>query len=121
MPDLADIMEALRPNNGWKVSDDILEWDDDISLKPTDEEIESKKIELTNSLPSNALRYERDILLLNTDKYSLPDWPHASDTKRQEWLAYRQALRDLPSNQTPQLDSDGMLTNVTWPTEPTGS
>ena len=118
MPDLVDIMEALRPNNGWKVSDDILEWDDDISLKPTDEEIESKKIELTNSYPLNILRYERDIILIESDKYSLPDWPHSSDTKRQEWLTYRQALRDLPSNQTPQLDSDGNLTNEIWPTEP---
>ena len=55
---------------------------------------------------------------MDTDKYGLADYPFSSDEKKQEWLAYRQALRDLPSNQTPQIDSDGNLTNVTWPTEP---
>ena len=55
---------------------------------------------------------------METDKYGLTDYPFTSDEKKQEWLAYRQALRDLPNTQTPQIDSDGMLTNVTWPTPP---
>ena len=32
---------------------------------------------------------------------------------------YRQALRDMPSTAEPQLDEQGQLTNVTWPTKPT--
>ena len=43
------------------------------------------------------LRMERDKLLRLSDKYVLPDYPHADDTIRNEWLAYRQNLRDLPS------------------------
>ena len=31
---------------------------------------------------------------------------------------YRQALRDLPANQTPTVDGEGALQNVTWPTKP---
>lgn len=33
-------------------------------------------------------------------------------------LDYRQALLDVPENNTPELDEDGQLTGVTWPTEP---
>jgi len=100
---------------------DIIWYEENTSPKPSEEEIIVKRDLLISNLNMIFLRYEWDKLLLKTDKYSIPDWPHSSDTKKQEWLAYRQALRDLPSNQTPQLDSDGMLTNVTWPSEPTGS
>jgi hypothetical protein len=34
-----------------------------------------------------------------------------------EQTAYRKALRDLPSTESPTLDSDGWLTGVTWPTK----
>tara|TARA_R110000824_G_scaffold362735_1_gene550702 strand:+ start:489 stop:869 length:381 start_codon:yes stop_codon:yes gene_type:complete len=33
-------------------------------------------------------------------------------------LDYRQALLDLPETASPELDSDGNLTGVTWPTIP---
>jgi hypothetical protein len=33
-------------------------------------------------------------------------------------IAYRQALRDLPSTATPELDENGGLTNITWPEKP---
>ena len=100
---------------------DMIWYQENTSPIPSEEEIIVKRDLLTSNLNIIFLRYERDKLLLNTDKYSLPDWPHASDEKRQEWLAYRQALRNLTNNQTPQLDSNGNLTNITWPTEPTGS
>ena len=32
--------------------------------------------------------------------------------------AYRQELRDLPATSSPELDADGQLTGVTWPTNP---
>ena len=53
----------------------------------------------------------RDNLLRATDWTQLPDAPF-TDTKKAEWTAYRQALRDLPAN-----TSDP--SNPTWPTEPT--
>ena len=93
-------------------------WQNDNYIKPTEEEILIKKAELENLFPLKILRNERLFKIMETDKYGLADYPFSSDTKKQEWLAYRQALRDLPNNQTPQLDSNGMLTNVTWPTPP---
>ncbi len=111
-------MIALRPRNNWSVDGNTLIWQDDIVLKPTPEEIEQKKQELIAGLPMKRLRYERDLLLRRCDKYSLPDWPHSDSSKRQEWLDYRQALRDLPNNTTPQFDSNNNLINVTWPIKP---
>ena len=93
-------------------------WQNNNYIKPTEEEILIKKAELENLFPLKILRNERLFKIMETDKYGLTDYPFTSDEKKQEWLAYRQALRDLPNTQTPQIDSDGMLTNVTWPTPP---
>ena len=66
------------------------------------------------------LREYRNILLNLSDRYVLSDYPHADDTVRQAWITYRQLLRDLPSNSTPSIDSQGYLIGVTWPTDPEG-
>jgi len=58
------------------------------------------------------LRQQRGKLLIETD------WQASSDlTMSAEQTAYRKALRDLPSTASPELDSDGQLTGVTWPTK----
>ena len=86
---------------------------------PTKTQVEAKIVELQNIEPLRLLREERDLLLNKTDKYtSIPDWPHASEEVKQAWITYRQELRDLPATATPQLDENGNLTNVTWPTPP---
>ena len=60
-----------------------------------------------------ALRKEMDRLLAETD------WMANSDvTLSADWKTYRQTLRDLPENSTPDFDEDGKLTDVTWPTKP---
>lgn len=59
-----------------------------------------------------SFKKRRNILLNSTDKYVTIDYPHATPEKRQEWLNYRQALRDLPSVTT---DPE----NPIWPTPPT--
>jgi len=56
------------------------------------------------------LRIERNRILKETDWTQMPDSP-LSDTKKQEWATYRQALRDLPANTTDPA-------NPTWPTQP---
>ena len=56
-------------------------------------------------------RLERNRRLAKTDKYALPDWPHASLEKQREWLEYRQALRDLPSTTEDPA-------NPVWPVQP---
>ena len=82
-------------------------------VRPTDEEINSKVEELENAEPMRLLRQERDRRMTETD------WWCCSDrTPTQAQLDYRTALRDLPSTAEPQLDTEGNLTNVTWPTKP---
>ena len=46
------------------------------------------------------MRQWRDILLTQSDWTQLPDSP-LSDSKKQEWATYRQALRDFPASWTP--------------------
>ena len=42
------------------------------------------------------IRRERDSLLFKSDWTQMPDNP-LSDSKKAEWSAYRQALRDVPA------------------------
>ena len=61
------------------------------------------------------LRVERDLRIAETDWRATVDYP---GTDQDDWRTYRQALRDLPATAEPQLDEQGLLTNVTWPTKP---
>ena len=80
----------------------------------TEEELLNKKEELQNAEPMRLLREERNQRLTETDWWAGQDLTMTQDQKD-----YRQALRDLPSTAEPQLDAEGNLTNVTWPTKPT--
>jgi len=57
------------------------------------------------------MKSKRNDLLLKCDWTQLPNSP-LSETKKQEWDTYRQALRDLPSNTA---DPE----NPVWPEAPT--
>ena len=104
---------ALRPNSLWIVREDEIIWNDTETSRPTDEEIDAKIVELQDAEPMRLLRLERNRLLQETD------WRFRSDlTPSQEWIDYSQALRDLPSTASPELDENGQLSNVTWPTKP---
>ena len=81
---------------------------------PTEEEIQTKLAELQAAYPMRLLRQERDRRIAETDW-----WAGQDLTMTQTQKDYRQALRDLPSTTEPQLDENGQLTNVTWPTKPT--
>ena len=90
-----------------------IEWlSKDITM-PTEEEIQAKLEELQAAEPMRLLRIQRNQLLQETDWMALNDV-----VVSEEWKAYRQALRDLPANSEPQLNENGQLTNVTWPTKP---
>jgi len=81
--------------------------------KCTKAEWEQAKLELQAVEPLRLLRIQRNQLLAQSD------WMANSDvTMSEEWRAYRQALRDLPNTQTPSLDENGQLTNITWPEKP---
>ena len=83
--------------------------------QPTEEEIQAKIAELEAAEPLRLLRLERDRLIQQTDWRATVDYPNPD---KQAWLDYRQALRDLPETTDPQLDENGQLTNVIWPTPP---
>jgi len=59
------------------------------------------------------LRRKRNEMLRRTDHLAFPDYPHLSDQVRADWMAYRQALRDLPQT------AAGDAANAAWPSEPT--
>ena len=114
-----DITHAIRkiyPNGAGYVQKGNeysgLEWLDE-RPKPTEKEIKDKIAELDSAEPLKLLREERNKRLQETD------WRFRSDlTPSQEWIDYSQALRDLPSTSSPELDENGQLSNVTWPTKP---
>ena len=82
-----------------------------------DENAIAKEVsKLLADVPLKRLRQERNQRLVETDWRDLPSYP---GTDQNDWRTYRQALRDLPSTAEPQLDEQGNLTNVTWPTKPT--
>ena len=86
------------------------------SINLTDESlIEAKIAELEAAEPLRLLRQKRNQLLAVTDWRATVDYPNPD---KQAWLDYRQALRDLPETADPQLDENGQLTNVIWPTPP---
>ena len=79
--------------------------------KPPKEEFEAKLQELVDAQPLKELRTKRNTVLDQSDKYATIDYPHATVAKQQEWLDYRQALRDLPS-----VTEDPL--NPVWPLVP---
>tara|TARA_R100001086_G_scaffold146265_2_gene77358 strand:+ start:619 stop:852 length:234 start_codon:yes stop_codon:yes gene_type:complete len=54
----------------------------------------------TDETRSIIMRSKRDGLLTQSDWTQMPDSP-LSDSKKQEWATYRQALRDFPATWTP--------------------
>lgn len=77
----------------------------------TAEQIEARRLRLT-PMQWDALRSKRNILLDKSDAYVLPDrWYSYTSEQQTSWSAYRQALRDLPTN-----TSDPF--NVIWPLKP---
>jgi len=103
----------LVPGTRWVLKGNSysgLNWLDTEIDKPTEEEIQAKIAELEAAEPMRLLRIERDRLIQQTDWWVLPD-----RTATPAQLAYRQALRDLPTNSNPALDENGNLTGVEWP------
>ena len=61
----------------------------------------------------NKVKRNRNFLLTESDWTQVNDSP-LSDTKKEEWSVYRQALRDLPANNTNATSID----DITFPTPP---
>ena len=59
------------------------------------------------------IRIERNVLLSECDWTQTLDSP-LTDSKKAEWVTYRQSLRDLPANNS----SASAIDDVTFPTQP---
>ena len=115
--DIISALLSLKPGAKWTLSGTEysgLKWMDS-GQHPTEQEVKAKIIELDAAEPMRLLRIERNKKIAETDWRMLPD-----HTPSDDWINYRQALRDLPASATPKLNSDYELdlTSVTWPTEP---
>ena len=88
-------------------------WDGSNSdAQPSQSQIDEELVKVVAGMPMKLLRIERNSKLASTDWSQGDDVPVGIKTAYQ---AYRQALRDLPANQTP---TDNELSNITWPTKP---
>ena len=122
MQNINYLTKALKElNAGWLTIENYdynkIQWEENTTI-PTLEQVNNKIEELKLAEPMNKLREERNNKLKESDIYGLSDFPFDNDTIKQAWITYRQALRDLPTTATPQLDENGQLTGVTWPTPP---
>ena len=115
--DIALALKILKPGAEWVLTGEDysgLTWLDS-EQQPTKIEVTDKIAELDAAEPMRLLRIERDKKIALTDWRVLPDQSPSDD-----WINYRQALRDLPASATPKLDSNYELdfSSFTWPTEP---
>ena len=115
--DITHAIHSLKPGAEWVLRGGDysgLEWLDS-GQQPTKQEIFEKIAKLDAAEPMRLLRIERDKKIALTDWRMLPD-----QTPSDDWINYRQALRDLPASASPKLGSDYELdfSSFTWPTEP---
>jgi len=121
-PYIVSALLELKPGAEWTTRGDNysdLEWLDSSQTKPTEEELDRKISELKAAEPMKLLREERNKLISETDWTQLKDID-LDIIRERNWKNYRQALRDLPANSNPKLDSNGDLdmSSVTWPDKP---
>jgi hypothetical protein len=117
---LTQVLEQMFP--GEPYTSDGTTWDSVVFeniVKPGDEAYEYALYKLTNVGAIKKMREERNALLDQSDKYVIIDYPHRLELDIQNWVDYRQALRNLPTTARPTLDEDGKLKDVVWPTVPT--
>ena len=115
-----DALLILCPNAEFVLTDGkIVEWHSPEIPQPTEEEINAKLAELEAAEPMRQLREERNKLIAETDWTQLKDID-LDIIRERDWKNYRQALRDLPANSNPKLDSYGNLdmSSITWPDKP---
>jgi len=120
--DIPLALQSLRPNAQWHMIGteySNIYWDDETQTKPTEQEVNNKIEELKISEPFRLLREERNKLIAETDWTQLKDID-LDIIRERNWKNYRQALRDLPANSNPKLNSNGDLdmSSVTWPDKP---
>lgn len=88
-------LQSNPPWSGWlhpdKVAEQYPDWEQvgDDFIPPSPAKTDEQLLE--------EIRLERNRLLQESDKYMLSDFP-VSETEREQWITYRQALRDFPES-----------------------
>ena len=83
----------LVPGANFVEINGVMDWKDD-RPQPTEKQIQDAIPLLENIEKENSKKSVRNALLLNSDWTVLPHSP-LSDEKIQEWIEYRQELRDF--------------------------
>jgi hypothetical protein len=79
---------------------------------PEHTKIEYRKERISDSVKANQIISQRNARLKESDNHMFIDlWESYSDIQKQEWKEYRQALRDITSQ-------EGFPWNVEWPIPP---
>jgi hypothetical protein len=113
MSDVTQALASLYPNCEWSIEDGMYEnltWTDTNTSKPTLEELTAKQEELIAAQPLKELRQERNRRLAEVDWIFTSDYD-LSVSDHAVWMAYRKALRDLPSTTEDPA-------NPVWPEKP---
>ena len=113
MSDVTHAVVSLYPNCEWSIEDGMYEnltWNDTNTSKPTLEELTAKQEELIAAQPMKDLRQERNRRLAEVDWIFTSDY-ELSVSDHAAWIAYRKALRDLPSTTEDPA-------NPVWPEKP---
>ena len=113
MSDVTQALVSLYPNCEWSIEDGMYEnltWNDTNTSKPTLEELTAKQEELVAAQPMKDLRQERNRRLAEVDWIFTSDYD-LSVSDHAAWMAYRKALRDLPSTTEDPA-------NPVWPEKP---
>ena len=64
------------------------------------------------------LREKRNCLLQESDHYAVIDFPHESYGSKEEWVVYRDNLRNITKNITPEMAFNGNIDDIVWPEKP---
>ena len=109
------VIESCGSTN---VGIDIINLESDQSIIEGIYEVEKYKIISGSPVEQSVdfwgdVRIKRDVLLSESDWTQTSDSP-LTDSKKAEWVTYRQALRDLPANNS----SASSIDDVTFPSEP---
>jgi len=106
-----DAIKSLCPNAAWVLRGDELEWMDTKQKRPTDAEIEAEVQRLIAEQPAKEARTTRDRLLADSDWVSIKYSVDLNESIPSDWLAYRQALRDISTQ-------SGFPNDIQWPQKP---
>jgi hypothetical protein len=117
---MPDYIEYLKENNLWTQEDEIKRQEALQNVENEKLEENKKREELERNRDYlTELRETRDQLLADCDWTQLPDVQNTfTFSKQEEWIEYRQKLRDLPENIEDPKPLVIDLTHPHWPIRP---